>query len=116
MPSKPSSLDSITCPKCGELIAITETLHHQLTESVRREYEDKLAQQEQLFAKREAEMTARKKELDDQERGIEQRVQTALVSELEKHKAELAKTARAEAEKTLGVQLQDLRDQLQTKG
>jgi hypothetical protein len=115
MPSKTSSHDSITCPKCGELIAITETLHHQLTESVRREYEDKLAAQEQSLSEREAEITARKKELDDKERGIEERVQTALTSELEKHKAVLVKTARAEAEKALGVELQDMRDQLQTK-
>jgi hypothetical protein len=46
--------------------------------------------------------------------GIEERVQTTLASELEKHKAALAKTARAEAETALSVELQELRDQLQT--
>jgi hypothetical protein len=113
-PSSPSSLDSIACPKCGELIAITETLHHQLTESVRQEYEDKLAAQEQSLSEREAEIATRNKALDDKERRIEVRVQTALTSELEKHKAAVAKTARAETEKVLAVELQDLRDQLQT--
>src|SRR5687768_12346993 len=114
MPSTTSSLDSIACPKCGELIAITETLHHQLTESVRQEYEDKLATQEQSLSEREAEIIARKKELDDKERGIEARVQATVVSELEKHKAAVAKTARAEAEKALGIELQELRDTVQT--
>src|SRR5687768_571671 len=114
MPSKPSSLDSIACPKCGELIAITETLNHQLTESVRKEYDAKLHELEESFSKRETEIAARKKALDDKEQGIEARVQTTLASELEKHKAVLAKTARAEAEKAFAVELQDLRDALQT--
>jgi hypothetical protein len=114
MPSTPSSLDSIACPTCGELIAITETLHHQLTESVRQEYEDKLAAQEQSISEQKAEITVRTKALDDKERGIEERVQATLASELEKQKAAVAKTARAEAEKALAVELQDLRDTVQT--
>jgi hypothetical protein len=115
MPVKPSSLDSVTCPKCGELIAITETLHHQLTESVRKEYEDKLAAQERLLSERETELTARTQELDVKEQGIEARVQTALADELKKQKAGLAEAARAEAEKALAVEMQDLRDTLQTQ-
>jgi hypothetical protein len=114
MPSKTSSLDSIACPKCGELIAITETLNHQLTESVRKEYEDKLAAQEQSISEQKAEIAARKKELDDKERGIEEQVKTTLASEMGKQKTVLAKTARAEAEKALAVELQDLRDTVQT--
>jgi uncharacterized protein involved in exopolysaccharide biosynthesis len=90
MPPKTSSLDSIACPKCGELIAITETLNHQLTESVRQEYDAKLNALEASFSKRETEIAARKKELDDKERGIEERVQTTLASEMEKEKTVLA--------------------------
>jgi hypothetical protein len=36
--------DQIRCPKCNTLIPITETLQHQLTESVREEYEQKLVE------------------------------------------------------------------------
>jgi hypothetical protein len=115
MPSKPSSLDRITCPQCGELIAITETLHHQLTASVRKEYEDKLVAQEQSLSERETEIAARTKALDVKEQGIEARVQTALASELEKQKAAFAEAARAEAAKALAVEMQDLRDTLQAK-
>jgi hypothetical protein len=115
MPTHPSTLDSMTCPKCGELIAITETLHHQLTESVRQEYEDKLAAQKEAFSKQEAEIAAQKKALDEKEQGIEERVEATVAHELEKHKVAVAKTARAEAEQALAAELQDLRDALQTK-
>jgi hypothetical protein len=111
----PSSLDSITCPQCGKPIAITETLHHQLTASVRKEYDDKLATQEQMFSEREQQIAARTREVEEKERGIEDRVQTALASEREKQKAVLAKEARAEAERVLAVEMQDLRDALHTK-
>jgi hypothetical protein len=114
MPSKTSSLDSIVCPQCGELIPITETLHQQLTQSLRQEYEDKLAAQEQSLSEREAAITARMKALDNKEREIEERVQATVANELEKHKAAVAKSARAEAEKALAVELQDLRDTVQT--
>jgi hypothetical protein len=115
MPVKSSSLDSVTCPQCGELIAITETLHHQLTESVRKEYEDKLAAQERLLSERETQLTARTQELDAKEQGIEARVQTALADELKEQKAGLVEAARIEAEKALAVEMQDLRDTLQTQ-
>jgi hypothetical protein len=114
MSANPSSLDSVKCPQCGEVIAITETLHHQLTESVRKEYENKLAAHEQSVSERETAIAARAKELDDQEQGIEGRVQTALANELEKQKAGLAVAARAEAEKSFAVEMQDLRDALQS--
>jgi hypothetical protein len=115
MSANPSSLDSVKCPQCGELIAITETLHHQLTESVRKEYEDKLVAHEQSVSERETAIAARTKELDDKEQGIEGRVQTALANELEKQKAGLVEAARAEAEKSFAVEMQDLRDTLQSK-
>jgi hypothetical protein len=41
-------------------------------------------------------------------------VQATVASELEKHKAALAQTARTEAEKAFAVELQDLRDTVQT--
>ena len=114
MQTKPSSLDSIKCPQCGESIAITETLHHQLTESVRKEYEDKLVAQKQSLSERETQIAARTKELDNKEQEIEARVQTALASELEKQKAALADDARADAEQALAVEIQDLRDTIQS--
>lgn len=110
-----NTADKIKCPECGKLIPITETLQHQLTESVRKEYEEKLSAQESAFSEREKKITARAKELDDKEEGIEERVQKSLKTEIEKQKVILAQDARKAAEESLAVELKDLREDVKAK-
>lgn len=110
-----NTADKIKCPECGKLIPITETLQHQLTESVRKEYEEKFSVQEDAFSEREKKITARAKELDDKEEGIEKRVEKSLKVELEKQKIVLTQEARKAAEESLAVEIQDLREDVKAK-
>lgn len=107
--------DKIKCPECGKLILITETLQHQLTESVRAEYEEKISVQESVFSEREKRIAARAKELDDKEEEIETRVQKSLKTELEKHKIIINQEARKAAEESVAVEIKDLREDVKTK-
>jgi hypothetical protein len=106
--------DKIKCPECKAVIPITETLQHQLTESVRIEYEQKKAELDADISEREKEIAAREKEVQNKELGIEERVQKSLATEIEKQKSLLAKAAREEAEASLAVVMQELRDEIKS--
>lgn len=107
--------DKIRCPECQALIPITETLQHQLTESVRREYEEKIAEQERGFSEREKSLTTKAKELDAKEEGIEERVQVSLKSELAKQKLAVMVDAKKQAHEEMSVELKDLQEDLKAK-
>jgi len=71
--------DSIKCPKCGELIPITETLHNQLTEEARAELKREFAREQRTLTAREKELQAREVKLQEAEQDIENRVANAFL-------------------------------------
>jgi hypothetical protein len=75
----------------------------------------KKADQDAAISEREKEIVAREKEVHDKEQGIEERVQKSIGQGIEKEKTALAKTAREEAEASLAVEMQDLRDEVKSK-
>jgi hypothetical protein len=70
-----ASGDSIKCPKCGESIPITETLHHQLTEQARAEMKRELAGEQKTLVAKEKDLQAREARLAEAEQDIEDRFQ-----------------------------------------
>ncbi len=64
---------TINCPHCNKEIPLTETLFHQIKESLRKEYDDKAREKEQ-------ELTRREKQVEDSEKTIEQQVAEKLIS------------------------------------
>lgn len=107
--------DKIKCPKCGELFPITQTLQRQLTESVRKEYEEKTIAQEQRLTEREKLIAVKAKELTAKEQGIEERVQTSLKTEIAKQKIALSAEAKKQARDELAVEIKDLKENLKSK-
>jgi hypothetical protein len=87
--------DRIECPRCGALIPLTETLHHQLTEQVRRDLRGELAE-ERAKAVQEATAKAREAvdgELRDARSALEEkgaRLEEARAAELELRRRERA--------------------------
>ena len=77
----------ITCPNCKTEFPLTESLAAPLVESTRRQYEEKLAQKESDFSKREAALVKERENLDE-------KVAAQLKTEREKIAAEEAKKAR----------------------
>jgi hypothetical protein len=57
-------LDSITCPGCGEVIPISETIYRQVAERAERELKAKSVRQERALAEREKQLQAREDEFD----------------------------------------------------
>ena len=64
MPKTETVLDSITCPGCGEVIPISETIYHQVAERAERELKAKSVRQERALAEREKQLWAREQDFD----------------------------------------------------
>jgi len=99
--------DSIKCPKCGELIPITETLHNQLTEEARAELKRELAREQRSLTLREKELQAREAKLQEAEEDIENRVAKRLSAQ----KAKLSKDALEKAREEVSLELKQLQQE-----
>ena len=95
---------SVKCPKCGELIPITETLHNQLTEQARAEMKRELAGEQKNLLSREKELQARESRLKNAEQEIEDRVAKRLATQ----KAKLSKEALDKARGEVSLEVEGL--------
>jgi hypothetical protein len=93
-------LDSITCPGCGEVIPISETIYHQVAERAEREIKAKSVRQERALAEREKQLQACEEEFD---RRVQEQVKAAA--------AELQAKAEQQARQSVSLELEDLRRQ-----
>src|SRR6516165_2433566 len=98
MPKTETVLDSITCPGCGEVIPISETIYHQVAERAERELQAKSVRQERALAEREKQLQAR-------EEGFDHRVQ----EQVKAVAADLKAQAEQQARQSVCLELEDLR-------
>jgi hypothetical protein len=97
-------LDSITCPGCGEVIPISETIYHQVAERAERELKAKSVQQERALAEREKQIQTREAEFD---RRVQEQVNTVT--------ADLKAKAEQQARQSVCLELEDLKRQAADK-
>lgn len=102
--SDKSTIDSMKCPKCGALIAITETLRSQLAEQARAEANRELAGEHRVLIARGKEIQTREAKLQRAEQEIDDRVAKRMQVERSKISQEALKKARTD----LSVELTDL--------
>lgn len=93
-----ASGDNITCPKCGEMIPITETIQHQLTERTRAEMKREMADEQKTLVAREKDLQAKEASLAEAERDIDAQVARRLAAE-QKSLAAREKELQAQAAK-----------------
>ena len=90
-----ASEPTITCPSCKAEVKLTESLAAPLIESTRRQYEQRLAQQNGEMARRESALQARAEALAKEKEAVDAAVAEKLKSERGKIAAEEARKARA---------------------
>lgn len=101
---------TIICPHCNKEIPLTETLSHQMRESIQKEVESKAQERESALNHRENQLAEMQKEIETAKRTIERHVAERLKAEVTKVK----QTAKAEAESTLQIEIKDLKEQIAT--
>jgi hypothetical protein len=76
-----TSGDNITCPKCGEMIPITETIQQQLTERTRAEMKREMADEQKTLVAKEKELQAQAAKLEEASLDIEGQIAKKLSAE-----------------------------------
>ena len=105
---------TITCPNCGTEIKLTESLAAPLIKATRKQFEEKIAEKEADVAKREGQIRAQRKSLEDAQEAIDEQVAEKLKSELgvvakeEARKAKLAVASDLEAKAKDVADLQEI--------
>jgi hypothetical protein len=99
-----SKLDEIKCPKCGELIPLSDALQHQITERIEHESAEKIEAKEDELREREKELTQAKKDFD---KSVEEGVKA--------ERAKLEKELREKAKEAAALEVQDLKNQVSEK-
>jgi hypothetical protein len=98
MPKTETVLDSIKCPGCGEVIAISETIYHQVAERAERDLKARSVRQERALADREKQLQAREETFDQR---IQEQVKAATV--------DLKAQAEQQARQSVSLEIEDLR-------
>ncbi|MEE9346208.1 MAG: DUF2130 domain-containing protein [Methylococcales bacterium] len=109
---------TITCPKCATEIKLTESLAAPLIQATRQEYEAKIAEKESDFSKRETELRAQQKTVENAQKAIDTQVAEKLKIEREVIATEEKKKAKLAAAFDLHAktkELSELQEVLQQK-
>ncbi len=102
---------SVTCPKCGTEIPLTEAISQRFREESKAEFQAEAAKNKQLLDKREQELNAKAEELGQAEETIKAEVEKQLKTE----KKKLEEAAEKKAEEKLSGALKDMREELDEK-
>ena len=112
---------TITCPHCSREIKLTESLAAPLVQTVRQEFEAKMAEKEAEVSKREEEIHAGRKEIERERSAIDERVAEKLktertaIAEEEAKKAKLAASSDLDAKTKKVEELQKALEQSDQK-
>jgi len=99
-----AGINQLKCPKCGELIPVSETIYHQIEEEARQNVNAEFAQQQSLIGEREQRLKEREDGLD---KTIQDRIRDA--------QDRLQSEATAKAHQAVSVEIDDLRRQAAEK-
>lgn len=135
---------SITCPKCGAQIELTEAFTHQVEERLRKEFNQKFVDEiskrelrikkqteEELgielkdLRKQLEEKSAKLRQAEEQELALrkrqreleerEKKIQEEVRQKFDEQKSKLAEQIKKQAEETLAIELRDLKNQVEEK-
>jgi len=102
---------TITCPYCSREIALTETLSRQMRESVRKEFEAAAFAKEAELKKREEQLVARSREMEDAKKAADENFARRLAVE----KARIAAEEGKKAKDASATEMKDLRERVEQK-
>lgn len=102
---------SISCPKCGTNIPLTEALSQQITEQLRGEFEQVEQKRSLAFAEQQKKFEIEKRKLEEEKASVDELVAKEIAQKLTLEKESLWKKAQAAAQEKIAVELTDLKSQ-----
>jgi len=102
---------TITCPYCNREIALTETLSRQMRESVRKEFEAQALEKEAALKKREDQLVAMGRRIEEDKKAAEETLARRLAVE----KARIAAEEAKKAKEATDTEVKDLKERIAAK-
>src|SRR2546427_1973596 len=99
---------TITCPKCGAEVPLSEAVSHRIREQLARDFDQKRRENEAALTVREQKLHESQSALEQQQRVLNDEVQRRLTAQ----KQQLLTDADRQAEDKLGLQVKDLQAQV----
>src|SRR5438132_5602424 len=99
---------TITCPKCGAEVPLSEAVSHRIREQVARDFEAKRREQHAALTTREEKLREAQAALETQQRSVQLEVEARLAAQ----KQQLLAEARQQAQDNLALEMQDLQSRL----
>lgn len=97
---------TIICPNCKSEIKLTESLAAPLIDTVRKQFQEKLAEKDVDIAKREQELQEKEKSLSETRRKIEQQIAEQVSEQLKKDRARITEEEIKKAKLAVAADLQ----------
>src|SRR6266496_3809834 len=99
---------TITCPKCGAEVPLSEAVSHRIREQLARDFDQKRRENEAALTVREQKLHESQSALEQQQRVLENEVERRLTAQ----KQQLLADAARQAEDKLGLDIKDLQAQV----
>jgi hypothetical protein len=100
--------DTISCPKCGAEIPLSDAVTHSLREQFTRDFAEKQRALEQTVAAKQEQLDTQRKTLEQAQRDLDAQVAQKVTAEKQK----LTAQAQQQARESFAVEMQDLKTQL----
>jgi len=101
----------INCPECGSKISVEKVFAHQVEDSIRKDYENKLKNQKSKYNKKELALKEREKSLMENEEKIQKEIQDQVAKESQKIESSL----RTKIESEISIEMKAKNDELEEK-
>lgn len=105
------ALQTIVCPHCHREILLTEAITHQITEEIRKEYENKNVEREKQLTELQTKLANKEEDLAKAEQTIEAQV----AEKVKLFREQIEKKAIEKAKGEVSLELEDLRTELKEK-
>jgi len=107
--------NNITCPKCGEEIDVNDILYHQVSEQLKKEYNEELTKEKEKYDARSSELKEEHRKLKEDKARQDEEVEKKVRAKVKLKEASLKKKIKAEAEEEQSDAFSSLREELNEK-
>lgn len=109
------SKNTITCPRCGEIINVSEVLFDQVKEQLQKDFDARDAEKEEDYRQKLQDLESAKAELEKSKKSLGEEVENAVKVKLNAEKTILVQSLRKQIDEEKSEQFKTLQDELNEK-
>ncbi|GBE00368.1 hypothetical protein BMS3Abin07_02419 [bacterium BMS3Abin07] len=105
----------INCPNCGEEIDVNDILYHQVSQQLKKQYNDELTKEKAKYEAESLKLAEEKKKLEEEKKKQKEEIATQVTDALKQREIDLKKKYKKEAEEEQSDAINSLREELEEK-